>query len=87
MLYNYDFRITLVKIPIKSALRLNFRKMVFTGRKENVSNKINFGQVFDEKFDNINELKLFLASNIAALDSNIQIPTAIKKFEYSLYRR
>ena len=29
------------------------------------------------------ELKLFLASNIAALDSNIQIPTAIKKFEYS----
>lgn len=30
-------------------------------RKENVSNKINFGQVFDEKFDNINELKLFLA--------------------------
>ena len=39
MLYNYDFRITLVKIPIKSALRLNFRKMVFTGRKENVSKK------------------------------------------------
>ena len=39
MLYNYDFRITLVKIPIKSALRLNFRKMVFTGRKENVSIK------------------------------------------------
>ena len=29
------------------------------------------------------ELKLFLASNIADLDSNIQIPTAIKKFEYS----
>lgn len=39
MLYNYDFRITLVKIPIKSALRLNFRKMVFMGRKENVSKK------------------------------------------------
>lgn len=37
MLYNYDFRYTLVKIPIKTALRLNFRKMVFTGRKENVS--------------------------------------------------
>ena len=37
MLYNYDFRITLVKIPIKAVLRLNFRKMVFTGRKENVS--------------------------------------------------
>jgi hypothetical protein len=29
------------------------------------------------------EMKLFLASNIAALDSNIQIPTAIQKFEYS----
>ena len=39
MLYNYDFRIALVKIPIKSALRLNFRKMVFMGRKENVSKK------------------------------------------------
>lgn len=39
MLYNYDFRITLVKTPIKSALRLNFRKMVFMGRKENVSKK------------------------------------------------
>ena len=39
MLYNYDFRIALVKIPIKSALRLNFRKMLFMGRKENVSKK------------------------------------------------
>lgn len=39
MLYNYDFRITLVKIPIKTALRLNFRKMLFMGRKENVSKK------------------------------------------------
>ena len=37
MLYNYDFRYTLVKIPIKIALRLNFRKFVFSGRKENVS--------------------------------------------------
>lgn len=37
MLYNYDFRYSLVKIPVKSVLRLNFRKMVFTGRKENVS--------------------------------------------------
>lgn len=37
MLYNYDFRYFLAKIPVKSALRLNFRKMVFTGRKENVS--------------------------------------------------
>jgi 1-acyl-sn-glycerol-3-phosphate acyltransferase len=39
MLYNYDFRYFLTKIPVKSALRLNFRKMVFTGRKENVSKK------------------------------------------------
>lgn len=39
MLYNYDFRYFLAKIPVKSALRLNFRKMVFTGRKENVSKK------------------------------------------------
>ena len=37
MLYNYDFRYTLVKINIKAALRLNFRKMIFTGRNENVS--------------------------------------------------
>ena len=37
MLYNYDFRYFLAKIPVKSVLRLNFRKMVFTGRKENVS--------------------------------------------------
>ncbi|MDD4777001.1 MAG: 1-acyl-sn-glycerol-3-phosphate acyltransferase [Fermentimonas sp.] len=37
MLYNYDFRYFLAKIPVKSALRLNFRKMVFIGRKENVS--------------------------------------------------
>ncbi|HHX32095.1 MAG TPA: hypothetical protein GX712_05850 [Bacteroidales bacterium] len=27
----------MAKIPVKSVLRLNFRKMVFTGRKENVS--------------------------------------------------
>lgn len=40
MLYNYDFRYTLVKIPIKIALRLNFRKMVLTGRNENVSKNI-----------------------------------------------
>lgn len=39
MLYNYDFRYFLAKIPVKTALRLNFRKMVFTGRKENVSKK------------------------------------------------
>src|SRR5690554_1270335 len=39
MLYNYDFRYFLVKIPVKTVLRLNFRKMVFSGRKENVSKK------------------------------------------------
>ena len=39
MLYNYDIRYFLAKIPVKSALRLNFRKMVYTGRKENVSRK------------------------------------------------
>ncbi len=37
MIYRYDFRYTLVKLPIKTALRLNFRKLVFIGRKENVS--------------------------------------------------
>lgn len=37
MLYRYDFRYTLAKIPVKTALRLNFRKLVFSGRKENVS--------------------------------------------------
>ena len=37
MIYRYDFRYTLVKLPIKAALRLNFRKLVFVGRKENVS--------------------------------------------------
>lgn len=37
MIYRYDFRYTLVKLPIKTALRLNFRKLVFVGRKENVS--------------------------------------------------
>lgn len=37
MLYHYDFRYTLAKIPVKTTLRLNFKKLVFTGRKENVS--------------------------------------------------
>ncbi len=37
MIYRYDFRYALVKLPIKTALRLNFRKLVFVGRKENVS--------------------------------------------------
>lgn len=39
MLYRYDFRYTLAKIPVKTTLRLNFRKLVFSGRKENVSTK------------------------------------------------
>jgi 1-acyl-sn-glycerol-3-phosphate acyltransferase len=37
MIYRYDFRYALAKLPVNTALRLNFRKMVFTGRKENVS--------------------------------------------------
>lgn len=37
MIYRYDFRYTLAKIPVNSALRLNFRKLVFIGKKENVS--------------------------------------------------
>ncbi|MDD3780540.1 MAG: hypothetical protein PHX26_10870, partial [Proteiniphilum sp.] len=39
MLYRYDFRYALAKIPVKTTLRLNFRKLVFSGRKENVSKK------------------------------------------------
>lgn len=39
MIYRYDFRYTLAKIPVNTALRLNFRKLVFTGKKENVSRK------------------------------------------------
>lgn len=37
MIYRYDFRYTLVKIPVNITLRLNFRKLVFIGKKENVS--------------------------------------------------
>ncbi len=37
MLYRYDIRYALAKIPVKTTLRLNFRKLVFVGRKENVS--------------------------------------------------
>ncbi len=37
MLYNYDFRYFLAKIPVKTVLRLNFRKLVFVGRENNVS--------------------------------------------------
>ncbi len=39
MLYNYDFRYTLAKIPVSLVLRLNFRKLVFIGKRENVSKK------------------------------------------------
>lgn len=37
MIYRYDIRYALAKLPVKTALRLTFRKMVFIGRKENVS--------------------------------------------------
>ncbi|WP_352423290.1 1-acyl-sn-glycerol-3-phosphate acyltransferase [Proteiniphilum sp.] len=37
MIYRYDFRYTLAQITVSIPLRLNFRKMVFTGKKENVS--------------------------------------------------
>lgn len=37
MIYRYDFRYTLAKIPVNTVLRLNFRKIVFVGKKENVS--------------------------------------------------
>ncbi len=39
MIYHYDIRYSLAKLPVKTTLRLNFRKMVFIGRKENVSKK------------------------------------------------
>ncbi len=39
MIYRYDFRYTLAKIPVNTVLRLYFRKLVFTGKKENVSKK------------------------------------------------
>ncbi len=32
MIFNYDFRYTLAQIPVNSALRLNFRKFVITGK-------------------------------------------------------
>lgn len=37
MLYKYDFRYTLAKIPVSIALRLNFRKLVFVDKKKNFS--------------------------------------------------
>ncbi len=39
MIYRYDFRYTLAKIPVNTVLRLYFRRLVFTGKKENVSKK------------------------------------------------
>ncbi|RNC63583.1 1-acyl-sn-glycerol-3-phosphate acyltransferase [Proteiniphilum sp. X52] len=39
MIYRYDFRYALAKIPVNTALRLSFRKLVFVGKKENVSKK------------------------------------------------
>lgn len=39
MIYHYDIRYSLAKLPVKTTLRLNFRKLVFVGRKENVSRK------------------------------------------------
>ncbi len=37
MLYRYDFRYTIARLHFDTALRLYFRKMVFTGRNEHVS--------------------------------------------------
>ena len=37
MIYRYDFRYTVAKFFVSIALRLNFRKLVFVGRDENVS--------------------------------------------------
>lgn len=39
MIYRYDFRYTLAQIAVSIGLKLNFRKMVFVGKKENVSKK------------------------------------------------
>ena len=39
MLYHYDFRYAITRRISKIALRLNFRKMVFIGKEEHVSNK------------------------------------------------
>ena len=37
MIYRYDFRYAIAKFLVSIALKVNFRKMVFVGRKENVS--------------------------------------------------
>ena len=39
MIYNFDPRYTILQFFANIALRLNFRKMVFVGKKENVSKK------------------------------------------------
>jgi 1-acyl-sn-glycerol-3-phosphate acyltransferase len=39
MLYHYDFRYTIARFHVDTALRLNFHKIVITGRKENVSKR------------------------------------------------
>lgn len=37
MIYHYDFRYAIAKFLVSIALKVNFRKMVYVGRKENVS--------------------------------------------------
>jgi 1-acyl-sn-glycerol-3-phosphate acyltransferase len=37
MIYRYDFRYAIAKFLVSIALKVNFRKMVFMGRRENVS--------------------------------------------------
>ena len=39
MIYNFDPRYTIAQLFVNTALRLNFRKMVFVGKKENMSKK------------------------------------------------
>ncbi len=39
MIYRYDFRYSLAKIPVKTALRANFNKLVITGRSTIPKNK------------------------------------------------
>ncbi|NLY24284.1 MAG: hypothetical protein GX042_04610 [Bacteroidales bacterium] len=39
MIYRYDFRYAIAKFLVSIALKVNFRKMVFVGRNENVSKK------------------------------------------------
>ena len=39
MIYNFDPRYTIAQFFVNIAFRLNFRKLVFVGKKENVSKK------------------------------------------------